>query len=33
MTTVADSPPLDRLKAILGEIADVQHAESVADWD
>jgi carboxypeptidase Taq len=28
-----DSSPLDRLKSILGEIADVQHAEAVADWD
>ena len=25
--------PLDRLKSILGEIADVQHAEAIADWD
>jgi carboxypeptidase Taq len=27
------SPPLDRLKAILAEIADLRHAESVLDWD
>jgi carboxypeptidase Taq len=27
------SPPLERLKAILAEIADLQHAEAVSDWD
>ena len=31
--SVATAPPLDRLKAILAEIADLKHAESIADWD
>jgi len=26
-------PPLERLGAILAEIADIRHAEAVADWD
>ena len=34
MSVATDStPPLDRLKAILHEIADIKHAESVVDWD
>ena len=33
MTVTVDSPPLDRLKAILAGLADLQHAESIADWD
>ncbi len=33
MTVATVSPPLDRLKAILAEIADLRHAESVLDWD
>jgi len=31
VATVAE--PLERLKSILREIADLQHAESLADWD
>lgn len=31
--TVAAAPPLDRLKAILAEIADLHHAGAIADWD
>ena len=31
--SVAAAPPLDRLKAILAEIADLHHAETIADWD
>jgi carboxypeptidase Taq len=30
---VTDSPPLERLKAMLAEIADIRHAEAVLDWD
>jgi carboxypeptidase Taq len=33
LTVATVSPPLDRLKAILAEIADLRHAESVLDWD
>jgi carboxypeptidase Taq len=33
MTVVTASPPLERLKTILAEIADIKHAESVLDWD
>ena len=33
MSVATDSPPLDRLKAILAEIADIKHAESILDWD
>ena len=33
MSIAVDSPPLERLKAILAEIADLRHAESIADWD
>lgn len=31
--SVATQSPLDRLKAILHEVADVDHAESILDWD
>jgi carboxypeptidase Taq len=31
LTTAA--PALERLKAILAEIADVKHAEAIVDWD
>ena len=31
--SVAAAPPLDQLKAILAEIADLHHAETIADWD
>jgi carboxypeptidase Taq len=31
--TTTASPPLERLRAILAEIADIRHAEAVADWD
>src|ERR687888_1828316 len=27
------SPALDRLRAVLGEIADLRHAEQLLDWD
>jgi len=30
---VTESPPLERLKAMLAEIADIRHAEAVLDWD
>ncbi len=34
MTLVAkESSPLERLKTILGEIADLRHAEAILDWD
>ncbi len=33
MTVAVGSPPLDRLKAILAELADLRHAQSIADWD
>jgi len=33
VTVAVDSPPLERLKAILAELADLRHAESIADWD
>jgi carboxypeptidase Taq len=33
LTISTGSPPLDRLKAILYEIADIKHAESLLDWD
>jgi carboxypeptidase Taq len=33
MSVAVASPPLERLKAILAEIADLKHAESVLDWD
>jgi carboxypeptidase Taq len=33
MTVGTASPPLERLKTILAEIADLRHAEAVVDWD
>jgi carboxypeptidase Taq len=33
MTVVTASLPLERLKTILAEIADIKHAESILDWD
>jgi carboxypeptidase Taq len=33
LSVATDSPPLDRLKAILHEIADIKHADSILDWD
>jgi len=33
MTVTTASTPLERLKAILGEIADLRHAEAILDWD
>jgi carboxypeptidase Taq len=33
LTVATESPPLERLKAILGEVADLRHADSILDWD
>jgi carboxypeptidase Taq len=33
LTVTASAPPLERLKAILAEIADIKHTESIVDWD
>ena len=34
MSSVVTQPrPLERLKAMLAEIADIEHAEAVLDWD
>jgi carboxypeptidase Taq len=33
LTVSTASPPLDRLRAVLAEIADLQHAEMLLDWD
>jgi carboxypeptidase Taq len=33
VTAAVDSSPLERLKAILGELADLEHAEQVLGWD
>jgi carboxypeptidase Taq len=33
MSVSALSPPLDRLREVLAEIADLQHAEMLLDWD
>jgi carboxypeptidase Taq len=33
LSTATAASPLERLKEILGEIADLRHAESVVDWD
>jgi carboxypeptidase Taq len=34
LTVTETAPPaLDRLRALLGEIADLRHAEQVLDWD
>src|SRR5207237_4168790 len=27
------SPPLERLKSALAQVADLKHAESILDWD
>jgi carboxypeptidase Taq len=33
LTVIAGVPPLARLKAILAEIADLRHVETIVDWD
>jgi carboxypeptidase Taq len=33
MSVTPSAPPLERLKELLGEVADIRHAESVLDWD
>ena len=33
MKVASGSPPLERLKAVLAEIADIRHAEAVLGWD
>jgi carboxypeptidase Taq len=33
MSVTAVAPPLERLKGILAELADISHAESILDWD
>jgi carboxypeptidase Taq len=33
LTVAAESPPLERLKAILAEVADLRHADAILDWD
>ncbi len=33
MIVATASPPLERLKAILAEISDLKHVESILDWD
>jgi carboxypeptidase Taq len=33
LTVSAGAPPLTRLKAILAEIADLRHVETIVDWD
>ena len=33
MTASVATPPLERLKEILAEIADLSHAEHILDWD
>jgi carboxypeptidase Taq len=33
MSVAKASSPLERLKAILGEIADLRHAEAILEWD
>jgi carboxypeptidase Taq len=33
VTVTAAAPPLERLKVILAGIADLGHAEAIADWD
>jgi len=33
LTVTATSAPLERLRAVLAEIADLQHAEMLLDWD
>jgi carboxypeptidase Taq len=33
VTAATTASPLDRLKAIVAELADLKHAEAIADWD
>jgi carboxypeptidase Taq len=33
LTVTTSAPPLERLKELLAEIADIRHTESVVDWD
>jgi carboxypeptidase Taq len=33
LRVIAGAPPLSRLKAILAEIADLRHVETIVDWD
>jgi carboxypeptidase Taq len=33
VTVAADAPALDRLSVILAQLADLKHAEAIADWD
>jgi carboxypeptidase Taq len=33
LSAVTSAAPLDRLRAVLAEIADLQHAEMLLDWD
>ena len=33
MTVATASPPLERLKSALAQVADLKHAESILDWD
>jgi carboxypeptidase Taq len=33
LTVASASRPLDRLKVVLGQIADLRHAEQLLDWD
>ena len=33
MTVATESPLLERLKAVLAEIADLYHAQQILEWD
>jgi carboxypeptidase Taq len=33
LSVISAAPPLERLKGILGEIADLKHATSILEWD
>ena len=33
MSVATASPPLERLKSALAQVADLKHAESILDWD
>ena len=33
MTIATESPQLERLKAVLSEIADLSHAQQILEWD
>jgi carboxypeptidase Taq len=33
LSLAKSAPPLERLKSILAEIADIKHAETIVDWD